>query len=41
MREDFWQFVPTHHVWLCGNHKPNIAGTDHGIWRRIKLIPLT
>jgi putative DNA primase/helicase len=39
MREDFWEFAPTHHVWLAGNHKPIITGTDHGIWRRIKLIP--
>jgi putative DNA primase/helicase len=39
MREDFWEFTPTHHVWLAGNHKPTIAGTDHGIWRRVKLIP--
>jgi len=39
MREDFWEFTPTHHVWLAGNHKPVIFGTDHGIWRRLKLIP--
>jgi putative DNA primase/helicase len=39
MREDFWEFVPTHHIWLVSNHKPVITGTDHGIWRRIKLIP--
>jgi len=39
MREDFWEFTPTHHVWIAGNHKPTIIGTDHGIWRRIKLIP--
>lgn len=39
MREDFWEFVPTHHIWLVGNHKPTIRGTDEGIWRRIKLIP--
>lgn len=39
MREDFWEFTPTHHVWLAGNHKPTIIGTDLGIWRRIKLIP--
>lgn len=31
--------MPTHHVWLAGNYKPTITGTDHGIWRRIKLIP--
>jgi putative DNA primase/helicase len=39
MREDFWEFTPTHHVWMAGNHKPAITGTDHGIWRRVKLIP--
>ena len=39
MREDFWQFNPTHKVLLCTNHKPVIKGTDHAIWRRISLIP--
>ncbi|MCC6808235.1 MAG: hypothetical protein IT381_12505 [Deltaproteobacteria bacterium] len=39
MREDFWKFAPTHKLWLAGNHKPAIGGTDEGIWRRIKLIP--
>jgi putative DNA primase/helicase len=26
---------------MASNHKPVIRGTDHGIWRRIKLIPFT
>jgi putative DNA primase/helicase len=26
---------------MATNHKPAIKGTDHGIWRRIKLIPFT
>lgn len=39
MHEDFWQFNPTHKLWLTGNHKPTISGQDHGIWRRIHLIP--
>jgi|GEM_PF-911450 len=39
MREDFWQFNPTHKLVLCTNHKPIIKGTDHGIWRRLLLIP--
>jgi putative DNA primase/helicase len=41
MREDFWEFDPTHKIWLAANHKPIIRGTDWGIWRRIKLIPFT
>jgi putative DNA primase/helicase len=39
MREDFWEFDPTHTVFLSTNHKPEIRGTDHAIWRRIKLVP--
>jgi len=39
MREDFWQFDPTHTVFLATNHRPEIRGTDHAIWRRIKLVP--
>lgn len=39
MNEDFWEFAPTHKLWLAGNHRPIITGTDGGIWRRIMLIP--
>lgn len=41
MRQDFWQFDPTHTAFLCTNHKPEIRGTDTAIWRRIRLIPFT
>lgn len=41
MREDFWQFDPSHTIWLAANHKPVIRGTDNGIWRRIRLVPFT
>jgi len=34
-----YNFAPTHKLILVGNHKPEIKGTDHGIWRRIHLIP--
>lgn len=41
MREDFWQFKPTHKVVLVANHKPAVRGTDHAIWRRLALVPFT
>lgn len=41
MREDFWSFIPTHKLLLMTNHKPAIRGTDHGIWRRLILVPFT
>ena len=34
-----YTFSPTHKIWMVGNHKPKISGVDHGIWRRIHLIP--
>lgn len=39
MREDFWQFEPTHKIWLAANEKPRVQGVDYALWRRIKLIP--
>jgi putative DNA primase/helicase len=39
MREDFWEFTPTHKIWLSANHKPIVHGVDHAIWRRILLLP--
>ena len=39
MHEDFWEFNPTHKLWISTNHKPEIRGTDYAIWRRIRLIP--
>ena len=41
MREDFWEFEPTWKIWLSTNHRPEIRGTDHAIWRRVRLIPFT
>ena len=39
MREDEWDFRPTHLLWLHANHRPQIVGTDNAIWRRVLLIP--
>jgi putative DNA primase/helicase len=41
MRQDFFQFEPTHKIFLVANHKPVINGTDYAIWRRVLLIPFT
>ena len=38
MGKDFFKFSPTHKLQLLTNHKPNIKGSDHGIWRRIFLL---
>jgi len=36
---EYFNFNPTFKIFMATNHKPVIKGTDHGIWRRIKLIP--
>jgi putative DNA primase/helicase len=41
MRENFWEFDPTHKAILVTNHRPEVRGTDGGIWRRIRLVPFT
>jgi putative DNA primase/helicase len=39
MRAEFFDFTPTHKLWIYGNHKPEIRGTDTAIWDRVKLVP--
>ncbi len=39
MRQNFFTFKPSHKLWMMGNHKLTIRGTDNGIWRRVRLIP--
>lgn len=38
MREDFFEFRPTHKVWLAANHAPIIRGGDDAIWNRVKKV---
>jgi P4 family phage/plasmid primase-like protien len=37
-REPF-DFSPVLKLWMFGNYRPEIRGTDRGIWRRVRLIP--
>jgi putative DNA primase/helicase len=41
LHREFFDFMPTHKFWISGNHKPTVRGNDHGIWRRMRLIPFT
>jgi hypothetical protein len=38
--EHSFNFKSTAKVWLAGNHKPTIRGTDDGIWRRVPAYSL-
>jgi len=39
--QEFFQFEPTHKLWLAFNHKPVIADDSHAMWRRVRLVPFT
>ncbi|MFE0738666.1 phage/plasmid primase, P4 family [Streptomyces sp. NPDC058855] len=41
MRQDYFSFTPTHHLWLLGNHRPEVSTGGFAFWRRIRLIPFT
>lgn len=38
MGQDFFDFRPTHTIWLLANHQP-AASSDEAFWRRLRLIP--
>jgi len=37
--QETFEFEAEHKIFLATNNKPIIAGNDHAIWRRIRLIP--
>lgn len=39
LREEFFDFEPTHKLVIRGNHKPAVSGNDPALWSRIKLVP--
>ena len=39
LHREWFEFQPEFKLWLSTNHKPIIKGTDHAIWRRIRLVP--
>ena len=41
MRQDFFQFTPSHLLIMCTNHLPEIDDGSEAVWRRIRLIPFT
>ncbi|WP_148590046.1 phage/plasmid primase, P4 family [Streptomyces sp. WAC01526] len=39
MRQDFFSFVPTHKLFLLGNHRPEVGTGGFAFWRRMRLVP--
>lgn len=39
LNKDFIEVLPFFKLTMSGNHKPDIRGTDDGIWRRVMLVP--
>jgi putative DNA primase/helicase len=39
LHKNSFEFDPQAKVWMYGNHKPLVTGTDTGIWRRPRLVP--
>ncbi|MEU6284034.1 phage/plasmid primase, P4 family [Streptomyces sp. NPDC047028] len=39
IRQGYISFTPTHHLWLVGNHQPEVLTGGFSFWRRIRLIP--
>lgn len=41
MRENWWEFAPTHTLFLQTNNRPRVRETTVAVWRRLKLVPFT
>jgi P4 family phage/plasmid primase-like protien len=41
MRQDYFDFYPTHKLLITGNHKPSLSSINEAIRRRLLLVPFT
>jgi putative DNA primase/helicase len=41
LNRDFFEFRPSFKLTMQGNYRPEVRGTDEGIWARILLVPWT
>jgi putative DNA primase/helicase len=39
MRENFFEFNPSHTIIMMTNHKPKVSGDDPALWRRLLVVP--
>jgi putative DNA primase/helicase len=39
LHHEYFDFFATFKIFFATNYKPNISGTDKGIWRRIRTVP--
>jgi putative DNA primase/helicase len=39
MRADYFNFIPTHTIWMHANHQPAVRTGGPAFWRRIRLLP--
>jgi putative DNA primase/helicase len=39
LHEKEQEFTPVLKLWLMANHKPRASESNHGFWRRVRLIP--
>jgi P4 family phage/plasmid primase-like protien len=39
MHRNFFDFRPSHTLFLMGNHRPSVSAGGYAFWRRLRLIP--
>ncbi len=39
LHHNSFEYEPQAKIWMFGNHKPLVTGSDLGIWRRPRLVP--